>query len=94
MRALMPVIGEVQAALPSCCSQARQAAAAFVAFLALPAVRQSLTLHCPPISPAEQVSPACAAALARRGAAKHRELDCVPLPAPAQTKGVDLLVPP
>ena len=56
LRALMPILGEVQAALPSACSQARQAAAAFVAFLALPAVRQSMSLHCPPISPAEQVT--------------------------------------
>ena len=57
LRAAAPLLGEVQAALPTLCTAARQAAAALVAFAALPAVRPSLALHCPPVSPAEQVLP-------------------------------------
>ena len=56
LRAAAPLLGEVQVALPALCSRARRAAAAFVAFVALPAVRASMTMHCPPNSPPEQAS--------------------------------------
>ena len=54
------LVGAWHVALPGFALAARQAAASFIGYAALPSVDEGFTVHCPPVSPAEKARrPAC-----------------------------------